>query len=231
MTDAQTFSCSILSLAVYAPGPFDGDALKLARRFSQSAESFLVEPSASEQVGGASQAPMRPSESLKLPLTGRSDFKTRSLETALAHIQAATADHIILLNQPDHPIDRQTPSFQRLSAAALQTSALVIFVPKLRNPDGGVLIVDTAETTTHAESLFAGRLQDLGTQLATLRKTETSLERLADWLLQLPSTHGPSMIVIQKGSFAERPGQLMKLAALARTAILVLEPPLTENES
>ena len=163
----------------------------------------------------------------------------------------ATAEDIVVVIEPRHPVERVTQQFTRLVDAAFQASAAVMIVPSrvarvsgpivavAAEPDDPsidaamgiaaaahekLIVVSQTEIADLAVSLSASaRSADVRAELAQVRKGPLCATLLADDLWQA----GERLIVTSRGTLAA--AEASTLASMRSTPIVIIEPLRSEN--
>ena len=216
--------CTVMSLSVSDSETAAHAAFVLAQKLTKSCTALIVSTPMSEQTA---QTETRRNTRIGPNVLAKgaeavgleTDIKPLSFEEALSELKVVPQDDFIILLQPDHPLDRQTPSFQRLSKAALRAPGRTIYVPRQTGETGEYILIAGSSPTLAA---FASGLSSQ-TGLATDQLAfSATLAELRKSIVSLPVAQRPALLVLEDADYSAGPSAYMKLAALTGIPVLVL---------
>jgi hypothetical protein len=163
----------------------------------------------------------------------------------------ATAEDIVVVIEPRHPIERVSQQFTRLIDAAFRASAAVMIVPsRVARPAGPIAAVAAAPNDpsivaamgiaeaaheklivvcqpekfdSDATLAASVKFADVRPEFVRIRSGQLDASLLADELQPL----NERLIVISRGTLAD--AEALMLASMRSTPVVIIEPPRSEN--
>lgn len=140
-------------------------------------------------------------------------IEPRSFDEVLSYLSSRTAKSITILVQPAHPLERQIPSFRRLSIAVSRSETSVVYMPgRFETNACDILVLDPNEPGV--ATLFANSLLARDRTGNIVRSTARSLRDLRHDLMRTASASPFALVVLTRDAITATPDQFMKLTAL-----------------
>ena len=216
--------CTVMSLSVSDSETAAHAAFVLAQKLTKSCTALIVSTPMSEQTA---QTETRRNTRIGPNVLAKgaeavgleTDIKPLSFEEALSELKVVPQDDFIILLQPDHPLDRQTPSFQRLSKAALRAPGRTIYVPRQTGETGEYILIAGSSPTLAA--FASGLSSQTGLRPTNSRFPPRSLN-FESLLFPCPWPNVQPCSSLEDADYSAGPSAYMKLAALTGIPVLVL---------
>lgn len=149
------------------------------------------------------------------------DISVTNTSNALADIEAAKGESIVILVQPADPLVRQTHPFATLRRAAFDANAATLMVPENRREDAaGVLVISNSQESP--EVAVAERIAKQTGEGVSLTSSDNF--DWGEWARQLPITALPALIVKVRAAGHDDPNIVSRVSRQTGISVLLLEP-------
>lgn len=148
------------------------------------------------------------------------DPKRLAFEEAVARLEQAREPNIYILMQPAHPLDRQSPGYQRLSRAAGKGQSPVIYFPETAEIHGDFILLAGHEISSQGWEFASSISGQMSLPLEAIENI-INIDDLQHALLMDRSRMRPTILIWDQSVNDVADSLLMKLAAVTRIPVLV----------